>query len=157
MTGRGRYSRMFPDNSRTSLVVELHSTKRWEQVLNHYHFRAATEDVIKVTFCLIGYRCTTRMFEYGPEWRYCQKLPMEFAQEHCTGRFSVPQDFDRWWEPIRLNEEGQEELLRHGLDDYRLGEDWVDYTRSDGSKTPIRGLFAIFRDFDQYALAKLRF
>lgn len=165
MTGRWHFAKTFPHLGRgsshqdkTILDIELWSPWRWnEDVLTDQELRDAVAGIDNVGFVVPGYRWKRPHFAHPAAYKHAVMLPSRF----CRGMFktiisdntSERQD----WVMPDLTEEGQDIMNDLGLDDFKLGSDWVETPRRNASKTWVSRHFALFRDFDQYALAKLRF
>jgi hypothetical protein len=162
LTGRFKWSMPPPwQETRTVLTLELHDPYYWQSgVLAERPFREMVEGINELRFCLRGYLWKKRFFCHEPQYKHAVALG-----HHAEGRFSTKVDDGdiNPWHPPHLTEQGRRIFADLGLDDYRLGHEWVQIQRSPATSTQlatkrwVNMTYALFKDFDQYALAKLRF
>lgn len=154
MTGRWHFAKTYPAQDKTILDVELWSPWRWDKdVLADQEFRDIVAGIDHVGFVVAGHRWRRPHFAHPPEYQHAVKMKPGTIRGAFKRRTSQSADVE--WIMPSLSPETADIFEDLGLTDYKLG---MEYDRFLEAGQNPQGLnYALFKDFDQYALAKLRF
>lgn len=154
MTGRWHFTHTYPNKDQTILDVELFSPWRWDKdVLADQEFRDMVAGIDHVSFVVAGRRWRRPHFAHPREYRHA--LPMKPGTIRGTFKRKTSSDAGLEWIMPSLSPETADIFDDLGLTDYKLGMEFDQF--GEAGQNPQGINYVLFKDFDQYALAKLRF